>query len=198
MQRFIGFGGQLANGKDECADYIKYKLNKRGGNWDKVAFAGGLKDLFMQMYNVDKDFIEYWKRKDECPPGFIMPVRNALQLIGDDLRKVKSNVWIDRLFNTHTENDLLVADARYTNEADAIRERGGRTIMVFRSTHLNDIAHPSESQYIPYINFLKDKGDGPVKDSGIPFDWFIANDGTLEDLKKKIDNGLLEFVDYGT
>jgi len=196
MSKFsIGFGGQLQSGKDSSADCLADHFNGNGfGEWQRIAFATSLKKLFMDYFHVDKEFIEEWKRKkDEIPPGFDKPIRQALIDIGGGFRKIKGNIWIDKIFKEQTE-DLVISDIRYINEAKAVRKKGF-AVLVWRPGHENDIQSRSEQELMPFVQMLKGMGSPYyLEDPDIPFDYFLVNDGTLEDLQYKVKNELCETI----
>ena len=66
-------------------------------------------------------------------------------------------------------------------------------IFVYRPGYEKDIDHPSESQYKEYLNYLRESEDGPISDSGIPFDWFMVNDGTIEDVMNKLEKDIVPY-----
>src|SRR4051812_9353848 len=100
----IALAGQLCVGKDEVADYLVQRLNGRYDRddpaervrrafpdrrrWERASFAGAVKKVFCDAFGVDLAFIEAWKRNPAPPPGMLMPVRQALQFIGDGFRQI--------------------------------------------------------------------------------------------------------------
>ena len=71
MKKIIGFAGQMRSGKDTCADYLALKLNETACNnllsgenslwWKRVAFATGVKRVFMDVFDKDIDFAKKYK-----------------------------------------------------------------------------------------------------------------------------------------
>lgn len=221
--KVIGIGGQLGSGKDTLADYLAKKLNERQCNdyvklWNRIGFAHAVKKVFMDTFDVSWDFIEEWKRKSDPPPGFDLPVRQCLQFIGDGFRKMKSNIWIE--VGLRTDRNIIVSDVRYINEAKAIREKGGLTVLVWRKGWENNDPNPSEAQIKPTVDwFVKSGMEGDVRvelpgetpiyecipPSGEPyvagisnpslFDFFIRNEGAVEDLYRKVDDILIPAIE---
>ena len=188
----IGIGGQLNQGKDVVADYLVTRMN---GSWTRNAFANLVKQIYQDTFNVDRDFIEKWKRVPEPPPGFILPVRDCLILIGDGFRKMKSDVWIENAFRNQKSNQII-ADCRYVNETTAIRSKNGATILLWRPEFENDIQNASEQEYTPFIQKLKPLDfDGEIPaDLNIPFNLWIRNNGTVEDLRQKVDEIVVPYL----
>jgi len=215
--KVIGFASQLQNGKDTSADYLCPKLS----GWERGSFAGSLKKLYCETFQVDQDFIEQWKTNPEPPPGFDMSVRKALQFIGDGFRQIKADIWLELAFRDQTKK-LVISDVRYINELRRVRSLGGINVLIYRPGFLNDDSNGSEAQIRPALDFfsqmkilnetLGDTGrpfEGPTKDlfsnltpgdeAAIPesarlVDYFLRNEGSKEELYAKIDQSLLPYV----
>jgi hypothetical protein len=187
----ISFAAQLGNGKDEAANYLVTRLK---GEWYRAALAENVKRIFCDAFGVNREFIEKWKRIDEAPPGFKIPIRRGLTMIGDGFRDVQENVWIDMLFKNNTKN-LVISDCRYLNEANYIREHNGITVLLWRPGYENDVDNRSEQEIMPFVNKLKDHPDGEISDDSIPFDLWIKNDSDLDRFYHKIDTIVVPYID---
>jgi hypothetical protein len=203
----ISAHAQLASGKDTLCDYLVLQLNKKKkkGVWERSSFAGAVKKVFCDAFAVDLAFIEKWKRIDEPPPGMLMPVRKALQFIGDGFRKIKDDIWIEIALRNETKS-ICISDGRYHNEAIATMAKGGFNILMYRPGYLNNDENPSEAQLRPLIDWCiaTNQKDGPI-DFGVDlppppnaqyYDFFLINDGTVEELYAKIDSILIPYLDY--
>ncbi len=125
----------------------------------------------------------------QCFETEYLTPRFAYQEIGMAARRCYSDIWAE--FATcraeaflHTNHLELVAitDGRFPNEAMAVKARGGEVWKIQRPGFDGTIQggidnHPSESMV-----------DSPEMDALV--DTFIDNDGTLEDLERKV-TGLL-------
>lgn len=106
--------------------------------------------------------------------------RVMLQLLGTEAGRniIHPNIWVNALFSTYTsESNWVITDCRFPNEAEAIKQRGGKLIRLNRiyDTPLTEeqIAisqHPSETGLDNYQGF----------------DALIENDGSILDLVEKI------------
>ncbi len=149
----IGVAGQAQFGKDTLADKLQESLNQfEGCNWQRAAFAANVKKVFMDTFAVDEAFIEKWKVIPEAPPGFDMPVRQALQFIGDGFRKIMGTIWLDLVFRNKAA-PVIVSDVRYINEFLRVKEEGGCNILVGRPDRLNDDQNGSEAQIRPFVQW---------------------------------------------
>ncbi len=194
----IGLFGQAASGKDTVADMIIPLLNQHMDENKaavrKVAFAYNVKKIFCDYFDVDFNFIEQWKRNPEPPPGFLMTVRQSLQMIGDGFRQVKASVWIDKLINK--ASNVIITDGRYINEAHAIKQKGGINILVNRPSHRNDDQNGSEKTMGEVSDYFLDKGiEGLISDKTYAmFDYHLKNDGDIVNLEDKVANNLINFI----
>lgn len=161
----IAFGYKAHSGKDTCAEYLK---EKHGGVILK--FADGIYNI---LYTV-QDMMGI-PRKKHAP---------LLQMIGTDLgRNADPDVWvkictnrIKEILKENPEANILISDLRFPNEASSLKELGFTLCCVTRKQELRgnigrDPNHPSETAMDWY-----DK-----------WDVVIENNGTLEDLYKKVD-----------
>jgi hypothetical protein len=116
-------------------------------------------------------------------------------LIGDGFRKMKPNIWIENVFRNQKHNQII-ADVRYINETNYIRNKNGISILLWRPNHENNINNASEQEFMPFINRLKKLNfDGPIpKELEIPFNIWLRNDGTKEDLYNKIDTIVIPYL----
>lgn len=203
----IGVAGQAQNGKDTVADRLVVRLNELSNiSWGRSAFAAAVKRVYCETFAVDLEFVEKWKTNPNPPPGFDMPVRQALQFIGDGFRKIKGTIWLDLAFRS--QDPVIISDVRYINEFMRIKTEGGMNIIVAHPDRLNDDPNGSEAQIRPYAQWCLDRWRGSgnsvvdlrqidwesLRNNGeqIPagienFDVFICNCGTLEDLWRTVD-----------
>lgn len=203
--KIISCGGQLGSGKDTVADHLANRLNCMlpEDHWKRVGFAHAVKQVFMDSFQVDWEFIEKWKRKDEVPEKFNLPIRKCLQFIGDGFRQIQSDIWIDMAFRK--DENKIISDVRYYNEAKAVHDHGGLNILIWRKGWENDDPNPSEAQIKTTVDwFLKEDIQGYVEDFQLPeetetikpnlFDIFLRNDGTQDELLEKVDKLVVPFV----
>lgn len=216
MKKIVGIAGQMQNGKDTLADYLasklKYNINYEDDSflsylWSRGSFASEVKRIFSETFNVSLEFIEEWKVKAECPPGFDMPIRKGLQFIGDGFRKIQGNIWID-LAIRNIKSPTVISDCRYLNELDAISNSKGVCVLIWRPGKENDDPNGSESQIRPLVDWFAQTGlEGNVvaelRDRGLQddipsdcakVDLFIKNDGTKEDLFAKADSLVIPYI----
>lgn len=82
-----------------------------------------------------------------CPnTGKQMTAREVMQYVGTDVfRKIQNNVWAGATINKiqlEKPNLAIIADCRFPNEVDAIKNANGLVIKLTRNPHNSD--HASE------------------------------------------------------
>jgi hypothetical protein len=197
---YISVAGQKQYGKDVLCQMLLQGLP----GWKRRSWADALKELVCDLFKVDLKFIEDWKENPEPPPGFQMPMRNILQFLGDGVRQIRGDYWIDRMFDDG-QDKLVIADTRYINELSATHAHGGINILLYRPGFLNFLDHPSESLIRPIVEWCVDVGfEGELSQVWnhvfLPaanvklIDYFIFNNGSLEDLERKVVSEVLPFT----
>lgn len=124
--------------------------------------------------------------------------REILQWVGTDAMrdKVHPNIWVNALFSDYRKNmqksssyedaknlsfpKWIITDMRFPNEMQAVKDRGGITIRIHRDTFFRTgdfsvSTHPSETA----LDESK-------------FDYEIENNGTIEELIKKVKEILID------
>lgn len=174
----------MAFGKTTCCDILN-KLDVFQ-NWKHVAFGDGVKECLGKFFALDRETIEKWKRNDEAIPGFKLNVRKSLQKIGDEFREINQDVWINYLLNNQVWSNLLIGDGRYLSEAASVKQKNGINVLLWRPGFENDCDHRSEKELKIYIEkYAKVGQEGKIDDDY--FDYFLINDGTIEDLENKLN-----------
>jgi len=202
--RLIGIAGQMQSGKDTVADRLKLVFNDL--NWNRFAFASPLKQTYCNSFSVDRDFIEKWKTRTDYPPNMEKTVREGMQFIGDGFRQIMPNIWIMKVFQhikqyEPQDQNFIISDIRYLNEARAIKDAGGLVMLVWRKDRENNVDHKSEQEVKPMVDWCRDlKTEGLIDKFECPlaeknlFDIFIRNDDDLESLHGKVDTWLVKYV----
>jgi len=188
-------------------------LKKTQEKWGRSSFAYGVKEIYCRTFGKNLAFIEEWKENPEPPPGMTMCVRHALQFIGDGFRKIQPDIWIEKAFRDPYEYEhKIFSDARYVNEAKKIHSKDGFNFLIYRPSKLNFDESLSEAELRPYLIWCAETGkEGLIEDwseyqAAIQeehseffknlgyFDYFVRNDGSLEDFHRKIDNIIVPFL----
>lgn len=188
----IGISGKKRHGKDMVSAYLASHGVRR------IAFADELKryamqlwDLsFEQMYGGD-DVREVVDERWGVTPRFIMQqfgtqvgrsvhkdtwVRKALRLIDSAYRgetvllpDLEAREFREFTFAPGEAALWSIPDARFPDEANAVRAKGGVVIKVVRPSIVSTDTHASETEV-----------DNVVEDH------LVVNDGTLDDLRARV------------
>ena len=107
-----------------------------------------------------------------------------------------SDVYKRQLFRQHPD-DVVISDVRYRNELVSVHERSGMNLLIYRPGFLNDDPNGSESQIRPFVEYFLASGkEGRVVscgDFGL-VDFFLINDGGIDDLYAKIESLVVPFL----
>lgn len=199
---FIAFSGKKQVGKDTATAIAVELLEKRGYRVAVTAFAEELKNIAINVIGISRDLVYgsnddkenlthvKWdkfpldirikyalvKPHEDWPRKGFMTVREVLQVIGTDIFRdmIDPNVWSNAPFNKKRQNIdvVIITDCRFPNEKVVTEKRGGLVIRLERATGFQD-DHYSETAL-----------------DGEHFDVTYDNNGTLEDLKKFIEEVL--------
>lgn len=166
----IGLSGYARSGKDTAAELLclNYAFKRH-------SFADPMRDAIYKLNPlvdgtiriadlVDEHGWDVAKSKDEA--------RRLLQVFGTEVGREMfgQNFWIDQAFKQiDPAANVVIADVRFPNEADAIKQRGGHVIRINRHNLSAINSHKSEHAMDNYM-----------------FDHVIYNDGTLDDLADNV------------
>lgn len=179
----IGLSGYARAGKDEAAK----ALAELG--YERIAFADKLRDFLSALNPIVgvtdygdtnvrlKDVIDEHGWDGYKNSEWVSEIRPLLQRLGTEAGRevLWDSIWIDAaLHSLEEDGKYVITDARFPNEADAIKSRGGRLWRIERlgngpAVLPDGTVHRSETS----LNNWK-------------FDETINNDGTLEEFHDKI------------
>lgn len=174
--RLIGVTGFAGSGKDTVAAFLS-KRERYGA--DVLPFAGPLREGAAEIFGWNMAQLQDRTFKEQVDPYWGVSPREVLQWLGTDVFRARMGqdfwirAWRRRLSQVFYCNDdlVLVPDVRFVNEAAAIHAEGGQVWRVVRPGigPLND--HPSETEQLQIVP-----------------DQTIENSGTLDDLRKTVDD----------
>lgn len=174
----IGIHAKPRSGKDTIADHIvrRYGFLKYGPSFP-------MKEATAAMFNLPLKIFWDEKLKEEVVPYWNLSPRQMMQLVGKESSR---DIFGEDFWMRHVEvkwetiqgpeysayYGMVLADIRYGNEVEWIKQRGGIVIYLDRPDrveHSTD-SHPAEH--------------------GLPREIctdYICNDGTIRDLQDKVD-----------
>ena len=181
----IGVVGLIGSGKDTVSKRLEQKHGFR-----RDSFAKSLKDAVSAMFNWDREMLEgngddsrqwreqpdeFWSKKF----GKTVTPRWVLQHFGTEVMRqhMHDAIWIDSCLSRYDGKPTVISDTRFQNELKTIKENNGQIILVKRGE-------------LPTREQMQDKGAHKSEWDwmGWRFDHVIDNDGSKEDLYKKVDD----------
>jgi hypothetical protein len=181
----IGVVGLIGSGKDTVSKRLEQKHGFR-----RDSFAKSLKDAVSAMFNWDREMLEgngddsrqwreqpdeFWSKKF----GKTVTPRWVLQHFGTEVMRqhMHDAIWIDSCLSRYDGQPTVISDTRFQNELKTIKENKGQIILVKRGE-------------LPTREQMQDKGAHKSEWDwmGWNFDHVIENDGSKEDLYKKVDD----------
>ena len=174
MLKVILISGKAQNGKDTVASFIRAKLEEDGYRVLITHYADLLKYICRSYFGWDGV-------KDEKG-------RKMLQYVGTDvISKENPSLWVDfvalMLKYFHENWDyVIIPDCRFPNEVFTMRDSGFDTLYL-RVTRSNFASPLTEEQQ---------KHPSETALNGYDADYYIDNNGTLSELKTKVDNWIKE------
>ena len=201
----ISVSGFIGSGKDTVADYLVTEHGFR-----KMSFAESLKVAVSAVFGWDpimlegstKSSREWREKRDEWWSNRLnmeITPRWILQYWGTDVLRnnFHTDIWVASVENKlrQTKDNIVITDCRFANEVDTLKRVGGTTLRISRG--------PKPEWYDDAVNFNKGPTNigwslGKAKldrlgihaseysSIGLEYDHYIENDGTIDDLHKKI------------
>lgn len=180
MHKIIAFGYKKRAGKDTSAKFLDsfLRVSRPGLKVKKVSFASKLKDVSFQLFGwaglqpgIYYETEAGAKVKEVVLPMIGMSPRDIWIGVGNKMREVYQDVWIDHALRGNQGSDIvIVTDLRFANEAIKVRAQQGLICKIIRDS-------------VP-------QGTDPAEidlDSWSEWDFVIINDGTLTDLHARIE-----------
>ena len=188
----IGISGKIGSGKDTVAEI----LQSLEPSFQNKKYAGKLKQVAGLLLGVDPAKFEDREYKESTlgpewgwetlgpnreTGRFDYTVRKFLQVLGTEAMRdnLHTDVWLNALFADYTEDqNWIITDVRFQNEADRIKEMGGLLIRINRDTGVDSGSHPSETALDDYNGF----------------DIHIDNNGSIDNLESHIKTMWENFI----
>ena len=186
--RVVGFGCTAQVGKDTATEYLEKKYPGRA---KRVAFADKLKQVCMLLFGLSYEQCYGSKEiKEAVDPRYGMSPREIMQKVGDGMREIYPEIWVDTVFHTtipgHQKEGydfFVISDVRYPNEGDKIHTENGTLVKVLRGAGGVEVGadHSSETAMQDYKDF----------------DFVIDNNGTFDEYFERLDKLMEEIGQNG-
>jgi hypothetical protein len=203
----VGVAGFIGSGKDTIADYL---ITFKG--FRRMSYAEPLKDAISAIFGWDRELLEGTTKysrewRDTIDPWWAerldikhLTPRWVLQQWGTEVgrRAFHDDIWIASVENKlrSIKDDIVISDCRFPNELKSVKRAGGITIRVMRGPNPNwyDSAVSLNkgyysSGYVEARKILEDNGVHASEYSsvGLDYDYIVENNGTIDDLHRKVD-----------
>lgn len=165
MKLLIGLVGRKRTGKDTVAKFV----DEMSEGMSVMSFADPLKMACKHAYCLSESQLE--QTKDVIDSRWGMTPRDMMKSLGVKyFRSQDPDHWIKNMvFRLQGLDNVIISDARFHNEAMFIKRHGGVLVHVSRDLESNEDNHVSERTT-----------------DDIVCDYFIRNDGSLDDLREKV------------
>jgi len=170
MRTIIAFTGPKGCGKSTAA---KCLIDDFG--YERHYFAKPLKEM-IKCLGLDERHVNGDLKETSCDELGGQTPRWAMQTLGTEWGRelIHPELWVNAWKNTLPKSDIVCDDLRFPNEFKILKEVQGIVIDIVRPGFERDQSHESEAH-------------------SLPFDYQITNDGTTNDLCKKIKDIIYSF-----
>lgn len=177
MRKIIGIAGKARSGKDTIANYLWHQYG-----FTRTAFADPIKLAAAHMFGLSREQTWDDSLKEQVIPYWGMSPRRMFQLLGTEASKpvFGDDIWVKRLQLTLSGlrgDDFVIPDVRHELEAEMIRKEGGIILHLYRDNAQAVAAHSSEVGIAVH-----------------PDDYQMENNGTLQDLYRRVDHLISEYL----
>lgn len=171
----IGLTGPAGCGKDTVGAYAP--------DFHKYSLACPIRNGLKAMFGIPTDTLLDRKQKEVVIPWLGKSPRELMQTLGTEWGRthVSDDIWLKlmlrrwEMIKVSTAPYLIVTDVRFDNEAVAIIREGGTIWKVTRPGYTPVRSHTSEAG----VSAAHIKGE-------------IANDGTMDDLRRRTRSVIIQ------
>lgn len=170
----VSLSYKARSGKDTIADYLVQNYG-----FVKMSFAESLKKASKEIFSFSEEQVN-GNLKEVVDPYWNQTPRYILQKVGTELFRnyFDKEIWVRSLearIKRSDSKNICITDTRFPNEVDAVKRWGGKLIKVVRDV-------------VPEITGVKQHESEIALESYTGWDYIVYNNGTFEDLYRKIDN----------
>lgn len=150
MSILIGITGRAGSGKDTVAGYLQHKYG-----FQPMAFANPLKEAAAILFNLPVYYFHDRELKERVVEDWDMSPRRMAQILGTEAVRTNfgADFWIKRWLQEYRamtiDQNVVLTDVRFNNEAQAVRDLGGTVVHIVRpgdsTLEIAAMQHESES-----------------------------------------------------
>ncbi|WP_202844766.1 hypothetical protein [Luteimonas saliphila] len=158
MAALIGIAGHKQAGKTMLAEMLARRLNLTHDS-----FAAPIREAVARILGISVDALEVRKETPVPWLGGKTP-RYLMQTFGTEWGRemIDPDIWVKALIQRVAGEGAVVSDVRFANEAEAIRNSGGRVIRLVRPGFLSHDRHVSETPIPAELVDAELVNDGPA------------------------------------
>jgi hypothetical protein len=191
----IGIGYRARTGKDTIATYLD-----RWHGFLRVSFADSLKRCCQEVFGFSAVQL-HGSSKETIDPYWGFSPRWALQTIGTELfrEQIDPDIWVKsvlRRIERAPEQNWVISDVRFPNEAEAIQAMGGFVVRVDRAgvmTPRVPRALVGNMSFLPENWRTKEHESEVAMRNWNKWDQVIDNNGTILQLYPQIEAMVEDF-----
>jgi len=169
----LGLTANKRSGKDTLASFLEEEYIQLGYKVYRYAFADELKA-------ITRRYFPTWNGQKTESSGDFVGGRQILEGVGTLVRDLcGSSYWVKKVsekinatISEHPRDQrlvIIITDIRYRNEADLVKQMGGKIIKIVRDGYNSD-------------SFSAEMG---VSDMVLKLDHILENNGTIQQLQQK-------------
>ena len=193
-----------------------FKKKELGEEWKRYILHYQFQDKygrfrFEEMFSSEKEALHFKDGLEQCDAYVIieekLTPRFLLQFIGTDLlrNQLHPEIWVNSLFTDYQPKlipyvdkdnyplnssgtkyeypNWIITDMRFPNELEAIKDRNGITIKIVRPDFVENAL---TGEKFP-VKVHKKEHESETALDNCKFDYEILNDGTIADLRDKVE-----------
>jgi dephospho-CoA kinase len=163
----IALVGRFRSGKDTAADFLVEKYN-----FQKFSFGSGINEVANMLF------------PEEMKEG---KNRKLLRDIGEGMRKIKTNVWIEHCFRQIEKEgccpNIVISDMRQMHEFVEVAKKNFIVVKVLTTKDLQIERSKSTGDSFKEEDLFHKTEDATDE---IPADYILINKGTIDELYMEI------------
>lgn len=194
-KQIIAFAGSKQSGKTSSCEFVQKVFSRQVKKNSAIYnFADPLKQMCIDILGLTKDQCygsdDHKNELVNClwpDTNEKMTAREVMQYVGTDIfRKMQHNVWADATIRRIKNENLplaLIADCRFPNEVQAIKNAGGIVIKLnrnkYHSTHASETALNSDVYSQSNFDLVINNNDISEEEKNYIIREHLANKGIL-------------------